>query len=248
MDITSLDPADFVPLATSAFVGSFLGVLIKRLPRGTPICFSRSRCESCHTPLAPRDLVPMLSYAVSLGHCRHCGVRITSFYWWIELTAVCVALSAMLVFSGIELWLWCLLGWGLLALAWIDAEWMVLPDCLTLPLLAIGLGAGSLIIPESLIPRLAGAIAGWGLFAGVTWGYRLLRGHDGLGGGDAKLLAVAGAWLGIGMLPYVMMLSASGAAIWALAMRTRGGGRMSGAAIPFGPWLAASIWLVGLTP
>jgi leader peptidase (prepilin peptidase)/N-methyltransferase len=241
-----MDLSDLVPLIVAPFIGSFLGVLVRRLPRGEPVFLARSRCESCAAALTPADLVPVLSYFCFRGSCRHCGARIPLFHVLIELAAVGVALSAMLAFSGIDLWLWCILGWGLLALAWIDAEWMVLPDCLTLPLLATGLGAGAVLTPETMTSRLAGAIAGWGLFAGVAYLYRLLRGRDGLGGGDAKLLAVAGAWLGAEMLPYVMFVSAFCAAARALTIRRPPGQTISNVPMPFGPWIALTVWLAGL--
>jgi leader peptidase (prepilin peptidase)/N-methyltransferase len=238
---------DYGLLLAAPFIGSFLGVVVRRWPRGTPMVLARSKCESCGAALGVRDLLPLVSFAAARGRCRHCGEPVPWFHPAIELAAMAVALSAMVSFSGPALWPWCVLGWGLLALAWIDAEWMLLPDVLTLPLLATGLGMGVLVAPDSLVPRAAGAVAGWGVFAGIAWIYRRLRHRDGLGGGDAKLLAVAGAWLGLEMLPRVVMLAALAAAAWAMTLQLWRGRMAAAEPVPFGPWLALSIWLVALT-
>jgi len=243
----TLMPIDVWPVAAAPFIGSFLGVLVCRLPQGEPVVLSRSHCEACGTVLTVRDLVPLASFVALRGRCRYCGEAITLFHPAIELAATGVALSASLAATGLQLWLWCLLGWTLLALAWIDWDWMVLPDALTLPLLLAGFGAALLAGPNRLLPSAIGAVAGWVAFTGIAWIYRRLRNRDGLGGGDAKLLAAAGAWLGPEPLPRVVLLAAVTAAAWTIGMRIWRGQAVADEPIAFGPWIALSIWLVGLT-
>src|ERR1700747_2271146 len=113
---------------TAPIVGSFLGVLIRRLPVGGNIAVDRSRCEHCASPLAPWELVPIASYIAQRGRCAHCGLPIGRFHLWIECAAILVPLWAGTIDTDARLVADCVLGWILLALAWIDAEHMILPD------------------------------------------------------------------------------------------------------------------------
>jgi leader peptidase (prepilin peptidase)/N-methyltransferase len=163
-----------------------------------------------------------------------------------EVTALLVACAA--VASGtdtLDVWLGCVLGWSLLTIGWIDAEHMRLPDALTLPLLLVGL-ASAVTDPEMLPARVVGAVVGYLAFQGVAWAYRLVRGRAGLGGGDAKLLAVAGAWLGWQPLPLVVLFAALSALAWATWLYLRGQEIGRKTRLPFGPFLALSTWAIWL--
>ena len=239
-------PGWLLPLLAAPFVGSFLGVLVLRLPAGRPVAMARSACDGCGATLAARDLVPLASYVLLRGRCRHCGAPIGRFAPAIELAALLVSAVAVTVSmvradaSMPPAWMWsgCLLGWVLLALACIDWRCLRLPDPLTLPLLLLGLAACAWLDPEDLGGHAAGAVAGYAGFRLVSLCYRRLRGRDGLGAGDAKLLAAGGAWLGIAALPMLVLL----AALATLAAALIGGRRRADAAVPFGPGLAAAIW------
>ncbi len=130
------------------------------------------------------------------------------------------------------------LGLILLVAALIDWRRMILPDWITLPLIPLGCAMAAMQEPP-LTDRLIGAVAGFAVFAGIAELYRRLRGHDGLGMGDAKLLAAAGAWVGWRDLPLVVLGGAVTALAWALATR-----RDPERPLPFGPFLAATFWLV----
>jgi leader peptidase (prepilin peptidase) / N-methyltransferase len=123
---------------------------------------------------------------------------------------------------------------------------MILPDILTLPLVLAGLGFAWFLEPERIVDHAAGAAIGWLLFWAVSRLYRLLRGRAGLGEGDAKLLAAAGAWVGWFGLGPVMLVAALTGLAQALAIRLRGGEATAATAIPFGPPLAFATWLVWL--
>jgi leader peptidase (prepilin peptidase)/N-methyltransferase len=234
-------------LLLSPAIGSFLGVLVRRLPQGMPVAMARSACEDCCRKLGVHELLPVLSYIIQRGRCRACGKAISRFHLYIELAACLVPLSAAL--AGSEFLVAdCLLGWLLLALAWTDWESYLLPDVLTLPLLMLGLAEAwvldPVLLPESLPDRLVGLLLGWGcLFAiGAVW--RRWRGIEALGEGDAKLLAAGGAWLGWQALPDVLLIAAL-AGIAATVLRHRG--RISGETVlAFGPWLALGIWIMRL--
>ena len=234
------------PVLAAPFAGSFCGVLVRRIPAGQPIALARSRCDSCGTALGWRDLVPLASFAMSGGRCRHCGKPIGVFHPAIELAAVAVALCAVWLDEGAAAWLDCGLGWTLLTLAWIDRDWMLLPDILTLPLLLTGLAVAWFDGPEALTQATLGAAAGWLGFTLIAVGYRRLRGRDGLGLGDAKLLAAGGAWVGIGLLPTVILLAAVVALTVAVPARLLHGTTSADTPLPFGPWLALGIWIVWL--
>jgi leader peptidase (prepilin peptidase)/N-methyltransferase len=231
------------PVLAAPAIGSFLGVLVRRLPAGRPIAAARSQCESCGATLTPRDMVPLASYLFLRGKCRHCGALIAPMHAVIELAALAIAAaSALAVPAGPTLWLTCALGWWLLPLAWIDANTQHLPDVLTLPLLLAGLAEAAWRAPEDLPARALAAALAYTTFWLLALAYRHLRGREGLGLGDAKLLAAAGAWLGVLLLPYVVLLGALSALAFAL-IRTRGAVTAT-FRLPFGPFLAGAMWLV----
>jgi leader peptidase (prepilin peptidase)/N-methyltransferase len=140
----------------------------------------------------------------------------------------------------------CVLGWGLWWLSWIDWQHMRLPDVLTLPLLACGLLVTWLTEPDALASRMLGALAGYCVFRAVGLGYRQWRGHEGLGQGDAKLVAAGGAWLGWQALPWVVLIAALAGLTFALIRNRRGVALTATTALPFGPALALAIWLCRL--
>jgi leader peptidase (prepilin peptidase)/N-methyltransferase len=228
------------------FVGSFLGVLVHRLPEGRPILWARSRCETCGTVLAVRDLVPLVGWLANGGRCRFCGAPIGWFDPTIELVATAVALAAVAADGGPRTWLDCLFGWWLLALGAIDLRCWLLPDALTLPLVVAGLAAAVWLEPESLTAAALGAALGYLGLRLVGAIYRMLRGGDGIGEGDAKLLAASGAWLGVALLPQVILLAASTALAAALCLRLAGIRLGARSALPFGPFLAFATWLLWL--
>ncbi len=233
------------PLLAAPFVGSFVGVLIRRLPAGRDVAVSRSACDDCGAPLAARDLVPLLSYAALRGRCRRCHSPIAPFHWHVELAATLIALSA--IGAGLDgPWLWtaCGAGWALLALAWIDAETMLLPDVLTLPLIPAGLLVTAWLDPDRLADHAAAAAIGFAALRGLGALYRWIRGRDGLGEGDAKLLAALGAWVGLEGLPTVLLGAALTGLLWALWLRLRGAALTATTALPFGPFLALAGWVV----
>jgi leader peptidase (prepilin peptidase) / N-methyltransferase len=230
------------------FVGSFLGVLIRRLPEARSVVWARSQCEACGAVLKPRDLVPLLSWLALRGRCRFCRLRLSRFYPAIELAAVAVALVAIACDSGAMAWLDCLLGWWLLTLAWIDVRHWLLPDALTLPLILAGLVAAFIFDPARLLDRTLGAVVGYLTLRVIAFVYCAVRGRDGLGEGDAKLLAASGAWVGISGLPQLVLIAALAGLLAAACLRRAGFpiGRQS--AIPFGPFLALATWIVWLLP
>ncbi len=233
-------------VVAAPFIGSFLGVLALRLPAGMPVALTRSACPHCATPLGVLDLVPVVSWLASRGRCRHCAASLGLFYPGIELAAVAIALWAAVVLPGDLVWAGCVLGWTLLAAAVIDWQHTVLPDVLVLPLIPVGIGVHAFLFPDRWPDHVLGAAAGFVTFAAIGLVYRWLRKRDGLGLGDAKLLAASGAWVAWIGLPSVVLLAAlvalAGALIWRLSGRVVHGGTE----IPFGPALALATWVVWL--
>ncbi len=237
-----------VPILAAPFVGSFLGVLIERLPAGGSVLFGRSACSHCGHGLGIRDLLPLVSWAVNRGRCRHCAAGLGVFHPAIELAALAVAAWAAMVLDGEGwiLWAGCLLGWMLLALAMIDARHLLLPDALTLPLLPMGLGAAYALAPASLADHAIGAAAGFAVFYAIGAAYKRLRGREGLGLGDAKLLAAAGAWVSWTGLPSIVFIAGALALAGVLASSLTGRAASWTDKAPFGAYLAAATWLVWL--
>jgi len=245
-DFFSLDWLFLIVIAP--FIGSFLGVLATRVPKGQPAVRGRSACPTCGHQLAARDLIPVLSWVLQRRRCRYCGTAIDLFYPSIELGAVLIAAAASWRFSGWLLWVSCGLGWTLLLIAAIDYLCMVIPDKLTFPLIAAGLAVAYVADYDGIARHALGAAVGFLAFAGLGWFYRWFRGRDGLGLGDAKLLGASGSWVSITGLPSVVLLSAV-AALLAVFMAALAGRQVySDDKLPFGTYLCLgtyAVWLLG---
>lgn len=207
----------------------------------------RSRCPRCRTSLTGRDLVPLVSFALMRGRCRHCGQPIAPGYPLTELAAGAVGLVSAIALPLAPAVVAAFLGWWLLGLALIDLRSLRLPDAMTLPLLAVGLGLAwlqpaALSTPSFREAAVAAAAGGLALSA-IAYGYRWLRGREGLGLGDAKLCAAAGAWLGVEPLPWLILLAGLMGLGLALMLHRR---LDATAAVPFGPPLALAFWLLFL--
>lgn len=230
--------------------GGFAGLVADRFEQG-PFIRGGSRCDHCGAPLRPRDLVPLLSWAgariLEGGRSRCCGARLRLYHPAVELTALALAVwAAIVVREPLLAAISAALGWTLLALALIDLRTMRLPDALTLPLTAAGLALSAAGLTGPLLEHAAGALAGFALFYAVAALYRWRRGIEGLGLGDAKLLAAAGAWAGIAALPSVLLWGCLLGLAHALAAGLARGGLRGDAATPFGPALALGFWITWL--
>lgn len=242
----------------SPAVGSFLGVVIDRMPRGESVVAPRSACRACGTRLGFADLVPVLSYAAARGRCRHCGAPVAPWHLYVELSAIGAAVLAVALGGGpAVVTLTALLFWVLLTLAVADLLWFRLPDALTGLLLALALTLALLrpvpALPGGPAPALAGAAVGVAAFWVVRLAYRYLRGREGLGLGDVKLMAGLGALTGPFLLPHLVLLAALGALAAALLDRARGQGAAlhRHRALPFGTALClagAALWIFHRLP
>ena len=261
----------FLALVLGLLVGSFLNVVIYRVPEGLNrnwklqakqmldlpleqgegerfnILMPPSHCPSCKTAIKPWQNIPILSYVLLKGQCKHCQTAISLRYPLIELLtglvfAVCAwkfgatwtALATM-VFSAY-----------LIAMIFIDADTQLLPDQLTLPLMWGGIVfhlAAYLLQADwgitTLVDSLLGAIVGYMSLWSIFQLFKLVTGKEGMGYGDFKLLAALGAWLGISVLPIIIIMSALVGLVFALIMKVAKNQPM-----PFGPYLAISGWIV----
>lgn len=228
-------------------IGSFVAAVSVRLPLGQGIVAGRSRCMGCERPLRAWELVPVLSWLTLRGRCARCEARISPRYPLIELGGAGIGVWAALSGSS---WLMvaatALLGWQLLLIAVVDGENFWLPDVLTWPLAATGLGAAALSQGGWPTASLIGMAVGFGGLWLIGRLYRLVRKRDGLGGGDPFLFAGAGAWVGwIGLPSVLLWASAAGLSlVFGLLVIRRS---VSGTdRLPFGVFLAVGIWLTWL--
>lgn len=245
---SALALAAFV-LVIAPFVGSFVGLLIKRLPDGENIVLGRSRCPHCKATLGMTELLPIVSWFIQRGRCRRCGAPLGWFYPMIELGAFAMAIWSVLVVPVSLLLPTVLLGWSLLALSFIDWRQLVLPDVLTLPLISAGLIVALVVPGLRPLDHAVGTCAGFLSMAALALLYRRLTHREGLGLGDAKLFAAGGAWIGWQGLPSLLLIGAASGLLVVLLMRILR--PMSNpldrtTAIAFGPFLSAGIWLVWL--
>jgi leader peptidase (prepilin peptidase) / N-methyltransferase len=227
-------------------IGSFLGVVVVRHESLASALAGRSSCDACGTKLGAADLVPVLSWAVLRGRCRYCRSSIGLFYPAIELAALGVALWSAVTFSGIAFWASCCLGWTLLALAATDLRYFLLPDFLTLPLIAAGLIANFMLDASSWVDHGLGVVAGYVFVRLLRLAYRTWRRREGMGLGDAKLLAAAGAWVSWSGLPSVLVIAALSALVLVFVQSRRGSRIDPAQRVPFGAFLSFGLWIVWL--
>ncbi len=249
-------------LVLGLLVGSFLNVLIHRLPlmlqqqwqqecavlqgqepepaANYNLFYPPSACVHCHAPIRAWQNIPLLSYVWQRGRCASCGGAIAWRYPLVELVAgVVFAGFAAQLGLGLPWLAACFFSMLLLALALIDAKTQLLPDDLTLLLLWAGLLFSLFGVTVPLADAVVGAMAGYLTLWGIYWLFKLATGKEGMGYGDFKLLAALGAWLGWSMLPLVVLLSSLVGAVFGLlmvALRCHDRGQ----AMPFGPYLAAA--------
>lgn len=228
-------------LLAGLILGSFIATLVLRWPDGRSV-MGRSRCDACDHPLRPLELVPLASMLLLRGRCRRCGAPIAPFHAQVELAAGLIGAISLTLFPGTMGWLWALFGWLLLPLALLDARHMWLPDRINAVLAVAGLFFAGPLLGTDLLARWIGAVVGGGGLALVALAYRRRTGRDGMGGGDPKLAAAIGAWIGWQALPLTILLASAGGIIWALFTQGKGDRPLSLRAIPFGTFLAIAAW------
>ena len=208
-------------------VGSFLNVCIYRLPRGGSLLHPGSRCPGCEYPLRWYDNIPVLSYIFLRGRCRRCGGGINPRYPIVELLTAGMFVLHYIVFGGSAL---------LVVLFAIDLELQILPNVITLPGLAAGL-VFSLVFPPGVADALLGALIGGGVLWLIGEAYFRFTGQEGMGGGDVKMLAMVGAFLGWQLVLVTLVLSSiAGSLVGVLMIASRRGGMKH--ALPYGTFLA----------
>lgn len=263
------NPALGYPLAAALglVVGSFINVVILRLPRRMEwqwkrdarevleqpeiydppppgIAVEPSHCPHCKARLRWYENIPLVSWLAQGGKCRHCGERISAQYPLVEALTMLLTLACVWRFGfGWQGFGAMLFTWFLVAMSGIDFRTQLLPDSLTLPLMWLGFIAAHENLFVGPKTAIAGAAVGYGSLWLVWWLFKQLTGKEGMGHGDFKLLAAIGAWCGLkGILPTILMSSLVGAiigSVW-LAMK----GRDKATPLPFGPYLAIAGWIV----
>ncbi|MDR7226736.1 leader peptidase (prepilin peptidase)/N-methyltransferase [Sphingopyxis sp. BE259] len=223
-------------------LGSFLATLVLRWPAGRSV-LGRSQCDGCQRALGSLELVPMLSALWLRGRCRGCGARIDCFHMLVELGAALIGGAALALLPGTSGWLWALFGWLLLPLALLDARHFWLPDRLSAVLAVTGLVLAGPLLGASLLDRWIGALVGGGALALIAWAYRRTRGGEGMGGGDPKLVAAIGCWLGWQALPLMLLLASLGGIAWALAAQRKGDQPLAQRPVPFGVFACTAAFL-----
>lgn len=228
-------------IAFGAIVGSFLNVVILRLPQeGGSIVFPASHCPKCKTPLNWYENIPILSYIFLLGKCNHCNIKISPQYPTVELLMALLSGAVFYKFgvspTGFGYFLFCA---ALLAIIWIDIHHQIIPDIISLPGILIGFLFSFVNSQVTWQSSLIGLLVGGGILYSIALFYFILRKQEGMGGGDIKLLAMIGAFLGWQSLLFVIFFSSlTGTIIGlsAMAKQKKGGATR----IPFGPFLSVA--------
>lgn len=224
-----------------ALVGSFLNVVILRLPKeGASIIFPASHCPKCETQLHWFENIPIISWLILRGKCRTCKVSISVQYPLVELA---MALLSFCLISKFQLSIayvgYFVFGAALLTIIVIDLYHQIIPDVISLPGIIFGF-CFSFINPSVYwLDSLIGLFVGGGFLYAIAWAYYILRKQEGMGGGDIKLLAMLGAWLGYQSLLFIVFFSSfTGAIIGIIALKVQKSG--ANTRIPFGPFLSVA--------
>lgn len=227
-----------------AIVGSFLNVVILRLPdQDQSIVFPASHCPRCSATLAWYENIPILSFIALRGKCHHCRTAISIQYPLVELLMSLLSVALMYRFQltlvAAGYFLFCA---ALVVIIFIDIHHQIIPDVISLPGIVAGLLFSLVNDTVTWQSSLIGILLGGGVLYAVAFAYTVLRKMDGMGGGDIKLLAMIGAWLGWQSLPFVILVSsATGSVAGLIAMRSQKKGGQT--RIPFGPFLSLAALL-----
>ncbi len=223
----------------ASLIGSFLNVCIHRIPLEQSIAFPPSHCPHCETAIRPWDNIPILSYLVLRGKCRNCKAGISARYPFVEALTGVAGVGTYLAFglAPHSLLMFVFLC-ALIVITFIDVDYQIIPDVISLPGIVIGFAAAFLPGSPQWLDSAIGVLGGGGILWLIAEGYYRMTGREGMGGGDVKLLAMIGAFLGWRAIPVTLMIaSLSGTLLGLILMLRAGGGRQM--AIPFGPFLAA---------
>lgn len=242
--------AVFLPVAAivALALGSFATAAVYRVPRDLSLWKkTKSFCPSCQTPLGPRDLIPLLSYVLQRGKCRHCSAAIGRRYPAIELATLLLSLGFYTQATGpLDAILLCVTAMLLVALAAIDLEWKLLPDVLTLPVALCGVAYATLGGADMLVSSLIGGVLYGGLLWLAGWAVSRWRKMPALGFGDVKLIAALGLWLGMSgdtLALFMILTGACGVALavlWPKLSPAEVDPDLPPKAFPFGPALIAA--------
>jgi leader peptidase (prepilin peptidase)/N-methyltransferase len=226
-------------------IGSFLNVVIHRLPRGESLISPGSKCPSCGYALRPLDNIPVVSYLMLRGRCRECRIRITARYPLVEIATAALFVLHYVVFGWTPLLAVRLLfASAMVALFAIDLEHHLLPDAITLPGVVLGLLA-ALFLPPGFRDAVTGMLLGGGVLWLIGEAYYRYSGEEGMGGGDVKMLAMIGAFLGWELVIVALVFSSiAGSLIGLLLIVTRRGGLKY--ALPYGTFLAMAAVVASL--
>jgi leader peptidase (prepilin peptidase)/N-methyltransferase len=219
-------------------IGSFLNVCIYRIPNGSSIVRPPSSCPVCNASIKWFDNIPVVSYILLRGRCRGCKTRISIRYPIVEMLTGLFAVIAWMEFGlSLSALIYFFFITILLVITFIDIDHRIIPDIISLPCIPLGFALSFVLPSITWIDSLLGIALGGGSLLAIAWGYQLFRGKEGMGGGDIKLLAMIGAFLGWkGVLFTIMASSFTGTAVGIIMMIRAGGGMKM--ALPFGPFLA----------
>lgn len=221
-----------------AVVGSFLNVCIHRLPEGRSLFSPPSSCPDCGHPIRPRDNIPVLSYLLLRGRCRHCGRRISPRYPVVELTTAAMAVllsrryglslegGAAFVFTA-----------ALIVVSFVDLRHGIIPDAVTVPGIPVFLSLAVFVMGLSFRDAFLGTVLGGGIFFLLALGYEFFTKREGMGGGDIKLLAMLGAFCGWQSLYFILLVSSLLGALAGICIMIARKKDLR-AAVPFGPFLS----------
>ena len=229
-------------LVVSAFIlgailGSFLNVVIFRLPLGRSIIRPRSSCPACKAPVASYDNIPILSYALLRGRCRRCRERISMRYPLVELISAAAAAGIVWRYgpSLQAVWIYAFVA-IMLAITLIDWDHQSIPDPLSLGGVVLGWIGAAVCLDVDLVQSFVGSLVGAGVILAIAVLYKVVRKADGMGGGDVKLMAMIGAFLGWKMVfPVLFIAALFGSLYGAWVIRAGGHGKT---AVAFGSFLA----------
>jgi leader peptidase (prepilin peptidase)/N-methyltransferase len=222
-------------------VGSFLNVVIHRLPRGESLVTPRSRCPGCETQIAARDNIPVLSWLLLRGRCRHCGTRISARYSLVEaLTAVLFVAVVLVEGADRDVWLGLAFVTLLVPVTAIDLDERIIPNRLLAPAAVVALALLVALRSGDLVEHLIAAAAAGGFLL-----VAVLAHPRGMGMGDVKLAGVMGLYLGRAVGPAMLVALVSGTVVGLAIIVRKGAKEGRKTAVPFGPVLALG-GLVGL--